>query len=60
MSLVDVIWYFPLCLGVVFVWAGTREEEPRAIIRHALGLFVRATVGLLAFCLAIQVLLAIG
>ncbi len=59
MSLVDVIWYIPLCLGVVFVWAGTREETPGAIVRHALSLFARATIGLLAFCLAIQALLAL-
>jgi len=53
----DVVLYVPLCLAITFVWAGTREETPRAIARHAAVLFVRATVGLVAFSLAVQIAL---
>ena len=57
MTVLDLILYTPLCLAITFVWAGTREETPREIVRHGLLLFVRATIGLVLFCLAIQLLL---
>jgi hypothetical protein len=55
----DLVFYAPLCLAITFVWAGTREDSREKIIRHGVVLFARATVGLLLFCLGLQLVIAL-
>jgi hypothetical protein len=59
MSLFDLLFYPPLCLAVTFVWAGTREKAPRAIVRHGLVLAGKLTLGMVVLGVILQLLLAI-
>jgi hypothetical protein len=53
----DLVWFPPICLVVVLVWAGTREDTPAAILRHALILGGKLAVGLLALGVVLSALL---
>ena len=57
MSPADLVFYPPLCLAVALVWAGTREETARAVLKHALLLSLKLTVGLIAIGVALEGLL---
>jgi hypothetical protein len=57
MSPADLVYFPPLCLAVVFVWAATREETPRAVLRHGLVLAGKVAVGMVVLGVALQALL---
>jgi F0F1-type ATP synthase assembly protein I len=56
-SLADLIFYPPLCLAVVLVWAATREETAKDVVKHAVVLGLKLTLGLVLIGVALQGLL---